>query len=42
MEQVGVRRRRSPNLSLKTTRSGVDTNRSELHKHGPVHPQAIS
>lgn len=42
MEQVGGRRRCSPNLSLKTTRSGVDTNRSELHKHSPVHPQATS
>lgn len=32
VEQVGGRRRCSPNLSLKTTRSDVDTNRSELHK----------
>lgn len=42
VEQVGGRRRCSPNLSLKTTRSDVDTNRSELHKHSPVHPQATS
>lgn len=38
----GGRRKRSPYLSQKTTRCDVDTNRSELHKQNPVHPQATS